>query len=428
MKRPQIVVIGSGFGGMQAAQSLAALDANILLIDRRNFNTFVPLLYQTAFAQIEPGFITIPIRTIVRKYTNVRFLLDSVEKIDLDRQLLYTSQELIRYDYLVVATGSQMRQVSIPGVAESAWMMRTVEDAIALRNHILTCFETAAHEPDAVKRQQWLTFAIAGGGTTGVEVAGALVELVETLIQRDYRMLRPEDVRIVLLQRGDRLLPDLPPNLGAYALKTLRRLGVDVHLGATVSQVEVDAVYLSNRQSIATNTVIWTVGLEGAVPSFLSGVTPTERNQLVVLPTLQLVDYPTVYAIGDVAAVQGARLTGVAPEALQQGVAVAQNIERQIQGRSPQPFRYFNKGRLAIIGGYTGVGQIAGVPLTGFVPWLLWLLVHWVYLPGWRNRVLVLLGWLQAFVGGDRAARAMISSPPQSSPMRQISPQQPERR
>ncbi len=428
MKRPQIVVIGSGFGGLQAAQSLAALDAHILLIDRRNFHTFVPLLYQVTFAQVEPGLVTIPVRTIVRQYPNVQFLMDTVEKIDLDHQLLYTHQELIRYDYLVVATGSQIRQVTIPGVTESAWMMHTVSDAIALRNHILTCFEAAAHEPDAVKRQQWLTFAIAGGGTTGVEVAGALVELAETLIQRDYRMLRSEEVRIVLLQRGDRLLPDLPANLGQYALNTLRRLGVDVHLGATVSQVEPDAVYLSNRQSIATNTVIWTVGLEGSVPSFLSGVTLTDRNQLLVSPTLQLVDYPTVYAIGDVAAVQGARLTGVAPEALQQGVTVARNIERQLQGRSPQPFRYFNKGRLAMIGGYTGVGQIAGVPLTGFLPWLFWLLVHWVYLPGWRNRVVILLSWVQAFVGGDRAARSMIAHPSQPAPLRQISPPQPERR
>ncbi|MDX2242088.1 MAG: NAD(P)/FAD-dependent oxidoreductase [Leptolyngbyaceae cyanobacterium bins.302] len=412
MKRPQVVVVGAGFGGMQAAQSLAGSDANVLLIDRNNYNTFVPLLYQVAFAQLEPGLIAYPVRTLFRRRDQVRFLVSSVHQIDLEQRQVQTDQETISYDYLVIATGSQTRVPNLPGVAEQTWMMRSLAEAIALRDHILTCFEQAAHEPDALKRQQLLSFVIVGGGATGVEVAGALVEWVRCLLKRDYRMLRRSEVQIVMLQGGDRLLPDLPPTLGEYTRKKLRQLGVDVYLGAKVSQVEAQAVYLDNRQSIATETVIWTAGLEATLPEILGSIKQTSRRKVSVLPTLQLADHPEVYAIGDVADVKESALTGVAPEALQQGVAVARNIQRQLKGRSPKPFNYFNKGRLAIIGCYSGVGKIAGIPFGGFLAWFMWLAVHLVYLPGFRNRLLVFLSWLQAFILGDRPARAMILTNP----------------
>ncbi len=410
MKRPQVAVVGAGFGGMQAAQSLAQVGADVLLIDRHNYNTFIPLLYQVALAQLEPELIAYPIRTLFRGQRRFRFLMDTVTRIDLPQQQIHTSQEVISYDYLVLATGSQPRQVDLPGVAQSAWMLRTLDDAIALRHQVITCLERAAHEPDALQRQQLLTFVIVGGGATGVEVAGALVELSRSLIRRDYPMLRRADVQIVLLQGGDRLLPDLPPRLGSYTHQQLRRLGVDVHLKASVSAVEPDGIYLQNGQSIATETVIWTAGLEASLPELVGSVAQNQRRKLAVLPTLQLAAYPEVYAVGDLANVQALPLTGVAPEALQAGVTVARNIRRQMQGRSPQPFQYFNKGRLAIIGCFTGVGKIAGIPITGFLPWFLWLAVHLVYLPGWRNRLLVLLSWLQAFGTGDRAARAILTS------------------
>jgi len=410
MKRPQVIVVGAGFGGLQAAQSLLSADVDVLLIDRNNYNTFVPLLYQVAFAQIEPELIAYPVRTLFRRRSKVRFLMESVQSVNLDRNQIETDSETISYDYLVLATGSQTRVANIPGVAESAWMLRTLEDAIALRNHALSCFERAAHEPDPFLRQQLLTFVIVGVGATGVEVAGALVELCRSLLRRDYPMLRSSDVRVVMLQGGDRLLPDLPPKLGKYTAKKLHRLGVDVHLRAKVSEVTTQAVYLSNGQSIATETIIWTAGLEAALPDVAGTVEQTPRRKISVLPTLQLANYPNVYAIGDAANVISTPLTGVAPEALQEGVFVARNIERQIKGRSPQPFSYFNKGRLAIIGCFSGVGKIAGIPLTGFLPWFLWLAVHLVYLPGFRNRLFVFLSWLQAFVLGDRAARAIISS------------------
>lgn len=407
MKRPQVVVVGAGFGGMQAAQSLAGSEANVLLIDRNNYNTFVPLLYQVAFAQLEPGLIAYPVRSLFRRRDHVRFLVSSVNQIDLEQRQIQTDQEAISYDYLVIATGSQTRVSNLPGVAENTWMMRSLAEAIALRDHILTCFEQAAHEPDAFKRQQLLSFVIVGGGATGVEVAGALVELVRCLLKRDYRMLRRSEVQIVMLQASDRLLPDLPPTLGEYTRKKLRQLGVEVYLGAKVSQVEAQAVYLDNRQSIATETVIWTAGLEAALPEMLGSIEQTSRRKVSVLPTLQLANHPEVYAIGDAAEVKDAALTGVAPEALQQGVAVARNIRCQLKGRAPKPFNYFNKGRLAIIGCYSGVGKIAGIPFGGFLAWFMWLAVHLVYLPGFRNRLFVFLSWLQAFILGDRPARAI---------------------
>ncbi len=413
-KRPQVLVIGAGFGGMQAAQSLAGSGADVLLIDRNNYNSFIPLLYQVAFAQLEPGLIAYPVRTLFRRVSNVRFLMADVQYIDLRQKYLETERDRIPYDYLVLATGSQSRISGVPGASEVALPLRTLEDAIALRNHVVLRLEMASHEPDPDRRQQLLTFVIVGGGATGVEVAGALIELLRSLQRRDYPMLRREKAHVVMVQASDRLLPDLPPSLGGYTATKLRQIGVDVHLGVKVSQVAPQAVYLQNGQSISTETVIWTAGLEAAVPEVADTVEATPRGKLTTLPTLQLPNFPEVYAIGDVAQVADADLTGVAPEALQAGVAVARNIHLQMKGRSPKPFSYFNKGRLAIIGCYSGVGQIAGVTLTGFLPWFMWLAVHLVYLPGFRNRLLVFLSWIQAFVLGDRAARTLLPTSSQA--------------
>lgn len=405
---------------MQAAKSLANSGANVLLVDRHNYNTFIPLLYQVAFAQLEPGLIAYPVRTLFRRDSNIDFLLGTVEHVDLAQKTIAIAGKLISYDYLVLATGSQTRFSNIPGAINHSLTLRSLTDAITLRDHVLTRFEQATCA-DLAKRQQLLTFIIVGGGATGVEVAGALVELVQCLVRRDYPLLRQSEIQVVMLQAGDRLLPDLPPRLGAYTGRKLQRIGVTVHLGVRVSRVTEQAVYLDNGQSIATETVIWTAGLEAALLPGLEMAETAKNGKLVVLPTLQLPDYPEVYAIGDLAYVEqnGDSLTGVAPEALQQGVAVARNIRRQLTGRSPQPFRYMNKGRLAIIGCYSGVGKIAGVPLTGFLAWFLWLGVHLVYLPGFSHRLLVFLSWLQAYGLGDRAVRPISSE--RSSDSRPIS-------
>jgi NADH:ubiquinone reductase (H+-translocating) len=411
-KYPRVVVVGAGFGGMQAAQSLASLGVDVLLIDRQNYHTFVPLLYQVATAQLEPEQVVYPIRNLVRRSPrHLRFLLANVERIDFVCKQVETDAAVIPYDVLVLATGSQTQYLGIPGAAEHALPLRTLADAVALRDRLLSRFEQAAHTDDPEWRQALLTFAIVGGGATGVEMAGALTELVRQSLVRDYPQLDLRQVQIILLQAGDRLLPDLPASLGDYTYRRLRQIGVEVYLQAKVSQVSDRAVTLETGQVMPTATVIWTAGLEAALPPS-NDLTTAAKGKLRVCPTLQLLHDPTVYAIGDLAYVEqnGKSLDGVAPEALQQGVAVARNIARQRRGKEPQPFSYFNKGRLAIIGCYAGVGKIGRFAFTGWLAWLMWLGVHLVYLPGFRNRLMVLFTWLYSYPRSDRSIR-IISSP-----------------
>ncbi|NJN88654.1 MAG: NAD(P)/FAD-dependent oxidoreductase [Leptolyngbyaceae cyanobacterium SL_7_1] len=421
-KRPRIVVIGAGFGGMQAAQSLAKAGVSVLLIDRNPYHTFVPLLYQVATAQLSPDQAIYPLRTLVRRFPHLQFLMADVQEINLAQQWLATSETRISYDYLVLATGSRSQFFTIPGAADYSFPLNTVSDAVVLRNHLFACFERAAQTTDPVEQRSLLTFAIVGGGATGVELAGALGELVRS-VQRDYPTIERRNVRIALLQGGTQLLAEFPRSLGNYTAQRLCRLGVEVYLQAKVSRVSPTAVYLDNGMSIPTGTTIWTAGVEAAIPVTSTALDRRHRGRLAVRSTLQLPNDDRVYAIGDAAYSEsaGKPLAGVAPEALQQGVAAAKNIQRQLRGTLPQPFHYFNKGRLAIIGGYAAVGRIGKLNLAGIVPWLLWLGVHWVYLPGWRNRLFVLLSWLQNYGLGDRALRIILSLP--RSEGRSLSPQ-----
>lgn len=408
---PRVVIIGAGFGGMQAAQSLANSGAEIVLIDRNNYNTFVPLLYQVTTAQIEPEKIAYPIRTILRSQTRTHFLHAEVRQVDFARQIVATDGPTVAYDYLVLATGSRTPFLGVAGAAEHAFPLRTLEQAVALRNHLFCCFEQATRARDRQQRQQLLTVAIVGGGPTGVEVAGALVELKQAL-QRDYPEIDLQELQIVLVQAGDRLLSGLPERLGRYATRKLRQHGANIHFQTRVSRVMATAIELEDGNCLPTETVIWAAGLEAAPPGMSDVPEVTSQQKLKVRATLQLLSYHNVYAIGDVAYAeqQGKPLAGVAPEALQQGVAAARNISRQLRGKAPAPFRYRDKGRLAIIGRYTGTGKVGPLLLVGFLPWLLWLGVHLVYLPGFRNRLLVLLSWLHAYGFGDRAVRLVLSS------------------
>ncbi|MBD2343105.1 NAD(P)/FAD-dependent oxidoreductase [Anabaena subtropica FACHB-260] len=422
MRNRRVVIVGAGFGGLQAAQSLANSGADVLLIDRNNYHTFVPLLYQVATGQIEPEYIAYPIRTILRRFSfnyrrqhqkpPVQFLMTEVEQIDFSGQIVKTGSGAINYDFLVLATGSRTQFWGVTGAEEYAFSMRTLEEAVALRNHIFACFEQAIQESDDIKRQQLLTFTIVGGGATGVEMAGAVVEMVRGCLRRDYPTLDFREVRIILVQSGDRLLVELPKKLGNYTYKKLHRLGVEIYLQTRVSEVTSGFVHLENEEIIPSATVIWTAGLEANLPGISEELPVASKSKIVVHPTLQVLEHPNVYAIGDLAYVEknGKSLSGVAPEALQQGVAVARNIQKQIQGKSPKPFSYFNKGRLAIIGCYSGVGKIGAFAFTGFLAWLMWLGVHLVYLPGYRSRLLVLLTWLHTYLFSDRHVRLILSA------------------
>ena len=404
----RVIIVGAGFGGMQVACSLANSNADVLLIDRNNFHTFVPLLYQVATGQIEAETIAYPVRTLFRRAKNVRFLKEEVHSINFETQHIETTNFTLPYDYLVLATGSQTRPH--PSAGKHLWSMRTLPEAIALRNHIMNCFEQAASECCPERLQQLLTFVIVGGGATGVELAGALVELLQGPIKRDYPSIDPAQVRLYLMQSAPVLLPDLPFHLGQYTANKLSALGVTVCLNTRVNDVQSGQVLLANEDTIPSDTVIWVAGMQPDMPQASPTPDLTRRGKLAVRPTLQVEEYSNVYGIGDVAHVQSKTytLTGVAPEALQQGVHVARNIKRQLHGKTPQPFTYLNKGRLAIIGCFAGVGKVGPIAFSGVLAWFMWLAVHLVYLPGFRNRLLILLSWFHTYGFGDRAVRQII--------------------
>ena len=408
----RIVIIGAGFGGINAARSLARVrGVEIILIDRNNYCTFTPLLYQVAAAQLEPALIAYPIRNFLRRASCVRFVLADVQQIDLAEQILEVDGLTLSYDFLILATGARYQFGNISGAQDYALPVGTLEEAINLRNHILHCFEQAACESDFTRRLALLSFAIVGGGPTGIEVAGALVELIQSALVPDYPRLDFQNVKVTLVQSDERLLADFPKRLCDYTLKQLRRMGVQVYLRSRVKQVTPDAIYLSDGTAIATRTTIWTAGVEAAPPHANQDLAAAAKGKLVVQSTLQLPDHPQVYVIGDLAFVEteGRSLAGVAPEALQQGNAAAQNIKRQLRGLEPKPFRYFDKGRAAIIGSNTGVACLFNkLSVTGFPAWLLWLGIHLFYLPGIRNRLFVLMNWIYNYLFQRRATRLIL--------------------
>ena len=408
-KYPRVVIVGAGFGGLQAAQSLANTPVEVILIDRNNYHTFIPLLYQVATAQLSPEQVAVPIRNFFRGCSNVSFVQAQVKHIDFVAKVIEVQEQTFSYDYLVLATGSRSQFFGIPSAKNTVFPLKKLSHAINLRNHLLNCFEQGERESDYERRKQLLTIAIVGGGATGVELAGALVELVTNTLQKDYPRLKPQDVTLILLQSGDRLFREFPKSLGDYTAKKLRRLGVKVMLQSKVCRVSSDGLELDNGTYFPAATVIWAVGVKGAIPKSFPYPQTEKQGKISVLPTLQVIDYPEVFAIGDLAGVK--TLSGVAPEALQQGVYVASAIKRQLQRKPLKPFKYFNKGRLAIIGCYSGVGKIGKLKLTGFLPWLFWLAVHVLYFPDWHNRLMILLTWLHNYIFRDRAMRLILSLP-----------------
>jgi NADH dehydrogenase len=410
--RPVVVIVGAGFGGLWAARSLARSPAEVLLIDRQNYHAFLPLLYQVAAAEIEPEAIAYPVRSILWKLPEVRFILADVKRVDLGERVLQTDGPVISYDFLILAAGSVSHFFGVPGAAEHAFPLKTLEQGVALRTRILCCFERALHEPEPERRRSMLTFAIVGGGPTGVEFAGALAELIRGPLVKDYPTLEFREVRVALLEATDGLLPGMPEGLRAYALGRLRRMGVDVHLRAMVSQIDPRAVHLKDGTILPAETVVWTAGVRGDPLAQTWGLPIARGGRVVVQPTLQLPDRPEVYVIGDLAYFEdGERpLPMIAPVAIQQGVAAARNIERQIAGEDPVPFHYRDPGSMVVIGRNAGVVHVWGRSFTGFPAWILWLGVHLVKLIGFRNRLFVLVNWAWDYLFYERAVRLILPS------------------
>jgi NADH dehydrogenase len=404
----KIIIIGAGFGGLWAARHLAKEPADVLVISRENYHTFFPLLYQVAAAELEPGEISHPVRSILQGYKNADYLLDEATGIDLEKKVVRTASHELPYDYLVIASGSKPHYFDIEGAAEYAFAFRTMEDAIRLRNHILTCFEKASREANPLKRRRLLSFAIVGGGATGVEFAGALAELVKKPLRRDFPKLDFGEVRITLFEAMDHLMTAFSPKLRDYTIRRLGRMGVDVQTRKTVSKVTGDAIVLKDGTRLETSTVVWTAGVSGnPLPEL-----PLLKNQQVeVLPTLQLKGNPEVYAIGDLARVvqDGQPLQMIATVAIQEGTWAARNIRRQLESKEPEVFVYNDPGTMATIGRNAAICHIWGMELTGFPAWVFWLGVHIVKLIGFRNRLQILISWLWEYLFYERAVRLILT-------------------
>jgi NADH:ubiquinone reductase (H+-translocating) len=411
LNRPRVVIIGAGFAGLWAARTLSRSQTDVLVLDRNNYHTFFPLLYQVAAAELGPEDIVYPVRSILRGQRNLRFLMNEVTEIDLAAKQVKTTDHVFPYDYLVLAIGSTSHFFGVTGAAEYAFQLKTLEQALALRNHILFRFERALCETDPERRKQMLTFAIVGGGPTGVEFAGALAELIRGSLVKDYHALDPREMHVLLLEATDRLLANFPERLGTYAAKRLQKLGVEIRLRAMVSQITPEHVQIKDGATIPLETVIWTSGVHG---ENINVELPTMRNgQVKVLSTLQTPDHPEVYVIGDLAFLEqdGDPLPMLAPVATQEGVAAARNIIRQTNGKEPVPFHYHNRGTMATIGRNAAVASIWGHALAGFPAWILWLSIHLYSLIGFRNRLLVLINWAWDYLFFERTVSLIVSLP-----------------
>jgi NADH:ubiquinone reductase (H+-translocating) len=414
MANLRVVIIGAGFAGISAARRFAGTSIDVLLLDRHNYHTFLPLLHQVATCELEPEHIVCPIRELLKTSPNVQFATHEVKRVDFVSQVIETNNCLIHYDYLVLACGSTSQFFGVPGASEHCLTLKSLEDSVNLRNQIISCFELAQDEADFSRRQELLTFTIVGGGATGVELAGELAELIYGTLVKDYPAIDFRQVRVLLLQAGDKLLPEMRSRLSVYAKRQLQKMGVEVKVTSRVTKVMENAVYqqdsqLKNSLVIPCQTVIWTAGVCGNPVTKKWGLATDSNGKVTVLSTLQVPEYPQVYVVGDLAAPQNVQLPMLAPVATQQGATAANNILRHIKGQNPQPMHYQHQGSMVIIGRHAAVANLFGkVNLTGFVAWLLWLVVHLAFLPSTRNRFHVLLNWIWSYFSCDRAVRLIL--------------------
>lgn len=416
-KSPKVVILGAGFGGLWSARLLAHAQVDVLVLDKNNFHTFLPLLYQVAAAELEPEEIVYPLRSILRRYANIEFLMHLVTRIDMEAKVVDTKDHTFPYDFLILGVGSASHFFGIPGAEQHAFQLKTLSQAIKLRNHILYHFELALCEPDAEIRRRMLTFAIVGGGPTGVEFAGALAELIRGPLIKDYPALNFNEVRVILLEATDHLLTGFPERLQNYAVSRLRRMGIEVQLGAVVSEISAQSLRLKSGSLIPLETVVWTAGVRGLSLEH-TGELPIARNgRIGVLPTLQVPEHPEVYVVGDLAYVEenSNPLPMVAPVAIQQGEMAARNIARQLAGKEPLPFHYKDPGTMVTIGRNSAIALVKGRAFIGFPAWLLWLGVHLYNLIGFRNRLLVMINWAWDYLLYDRAVRLITPSIDDSS-------------
>jgi len=411
MARTRVVIIGGGFGGLNAARALAGADVEVLLIDRTNHHLFQPLLYQVATTSLAPSEITAPIRWVLRAQKNVTTLLGTVERIDRRGRAVWVLGEPdpVHYDYLIVATGTRHAYFGHPEWEKWAPGLKNIEDARRIRKRFLLAFERAEWEEDPEARQALLTFVIVGGGPTGVELAGVLPEMCRVAFRPDFRRIDTSKVRVLLLEGGRRILPAFPEKLSARARRDLEKLGVEVRTSTLVTHIDEQGVDVGGER-IRSQSVFWAAG-NAASPLGKTLEVPLDNvGRVIVEPDLSLPGDQRVFVIGDLAAAKlpdGSYVPGVAPAANQMGQHVARTIKALIAGKPSRPFAYLNKGDLATIGRHKAVASFGGgrIQVAGYPAWFLWLFIHIAYLVGFRNRISVLLQWAYNYIFFERGVR-----------------------
>ena len=405
-----MVIVGGGFGGLHAAKALATAPVEVVLIDRRNHHTFQPLLYQVATAGLSAIEIAEPIRRVLRKQGNATVLMGEVSGIDLERRVVMaTGQQSVPFDFLILATGVRDAYFGHEEWAEHAPGLKSVDDALAIRHRLLTAFERAEVEPDETRRAALLTFVIIGGGATGAELAGAIAEISRHTFMGEFRRIDPGRARVMLIEGSDRILSSYRPALSAKARTQLEKLGVEVLTGSPVTDIDEHGVSIGDRR-IDAGTVLWAAGVEASPLGAKLDVPVDEMGRVLVTDDLSIPGHPHVFVIGDLANVEqdGRPVAGVAPAAIQMGRHAARSVTARLNGDTPGPFRYVDRGTMATLGRSAAIAQIHRISLSGFPAWLAWLFVHLVFLIGFRNRLVVLLEWARSYLTHGRSARLIV--------------------
>jgi NADH:quinone reductase (non-electrogenic) len=406
------VILGAGFGGLTAARALKRAPVRVTLLDRANHHLFQPLLYQVATAALSPAEISAPIRRLVRGQKNVEVLLADATAVDLPSRRVILADGEVDYDFLIVATGATHAYFGHDEWASLAPGLKTLRDALGIRQRILMAFEIAERERDEDARRGWMTFVIVGGGPTGVELAGTLAEVARKTLARDFRRIDTSQTRVVLVEAGSRVLAPFDERLSTRAREQLEKLGVEVRLGEAVSEIKSDGVRIGTNW-LGAKTVIWAAGVAASPLAGSLGVPLDRAGRVLVQPDLTAPGHDHVYVIGDLARFEqdGKPIPGIAPAAMQEGVHAALNLLRTLKGQSRRPFFYQDKGMLATIGRGAAVAQIGRLRASGYLAWLLWLFVHIYFLIGFRNRLIVMIQWAWSYITFDRGARLITEVP-----------------
>jgi NADH dehydrogenase len=420
-RKPHVVIVGGGFGGLSVAKALAKAPFDITLIDRTNHHLFQPLLYQVATAALSPADIASPIRHVLNDQRNLKVMLGEVSGVDLPSKEVIVDDRRVPYDDLVLATGARHAYFGHDDWAAVAPGLKTLDDATALRRRILLAFERAETEDNAEERARLLTFVVIGGGPTGVEMAGAIAELAKRALASDFRSIDPRSARIILVEAAPRVLTPFDESLSEAARRSLTQLGVEVRTGAPVTDCTADGVRLGDS-FIASRTIIWAAGVMASPAGRWLGAETDRAGRVQVSADLSVPGHPEVFVIGDTAAVtdaNGAQLPGVAPVAKQQGEYVARTLIARHEGRTVPAFHYRDYGTLATIGRSRAIAQFGRLKLSGLVAWLVWTMAHIYYLIGFRNRFVVALNWAWSYVTFQRGSRLITGPTPHSGDQRQ---------